>query len=55
MIMFRSPGKIFWDLLRILQRKGPDFLDEPIIKKGRAKYIYLTNYKNIRSANKYEN
>ena len=35
--------------------KARIFLDEPIIKKGRAKYIYLTNYKNIRSANKYEN
>ena len=35
--------------------KARIFLDEPIIKKGRSKYIYLTNYKNIRSANKYEN
>lgn len=35
--------------------KARIFLDEPIIKKGQAKYIYLTNYKNIRSANKYEN
>jgi hypothetical protein len=31
------------------------FLDEPIIKKGKAKYILLVDLKELKKASKYEN
>lgn len=39
----------------LYQGQARIFLDEPIIKKGKAKYILLVDLKELKKASKYEN